>query len=373
MLANIHSTGGVVLQIFRIPPSGKGQCRLAQSHRLPDRITKATGLAIANLTPPLTPSEPQGYTQFVIAVAGHDRSISLFKVDLQVQVNVNMVSSIKSFRTFRDVHPLPITGLAFSNFTPPGHPVTASTQPQTLKLASVGASNTVIVHTLPLFPVPLSVQRGQSSTPRYVVALPSTAAAMGFGVVMSIIGIAFAAIFIQSLLEIRGGSPEYLGIRSRVPVVWQEALGRPYSFPPGYGDEKRTATVTAPAETVVQKVGWAEGVNHHLGVPLDPIAKLTVPIADVFDKISKGEDHGHEGVVVLKPAEEGEGTEAHVVEHGEQGHGKTWDQLGEKQKKVWERRLKETGEWAEGLGSNLFKGILFSEIAGAVGQAVAGG
>lgn len=149
-LTNIHSTGGVVVQIFRLPPSGKGHCRIVQSHRLPSSIAKATGLAVLNLTPPTSPTENQGYTQFVIAVAGHNVSISLFKVDLQVVNKVSLTSKIKPLRTFKSVHPHPMTSITFSNFIPPSS-VTASTPPQTFKLASVGMSNTVVVHTFPLF------------------------------------------------------------------------------------------------------------------------------------------------------------------------------------------------------------------------------
>ncbi|CAD6440017.1 eaf0bf0a-5e41-441a-8257-3e4c6eaea4bb [Sclerotinia trifoliorum] len=234
MLTNIHSQGGVVVQILRLPPSGKGQCRIAQSHRLPSSITKATGLAVSNLTPPVAPDEEQDYTQFVIAVAGHDISISLFKVDLQHELNNYLVTPIKPFRTFKNVHPLQITGITFSNFTPPTGPITASTPPQYLKLASVGVSNTVIVHTLPLFPVPLSVKRGQSHTPRYVVALPSSKAIYSFGIILSMLLAVFVAIMMQSILEIRGVVEPHLGAANYLPIPLQEALGKPYRFPSNY-------------------------------------------------------------------------------------------------------------------------------------------
>ncbi|RAL67464.1 hypothetical protein DID88_008219 [Monilinia fructigena] len=94
-------------QILRLPPSGKGQCRIAQSHRLPSSITKATGLAVSNLTPPVTPDAEQSYTQFVIAVAGHDISISFFKVDLQHELDNYLVTPIKAFRTFKKCPPTP--------------------------------------------------------------------------------------------------------------------------------------------------------------------------------------------------------------------------------------------------------------------------
>lgn len=353
MLTNIHGSGGVVLQILRTPPSGKGQSRIVQSHRLPDSIKKATGMAVANLTPPLKPSDPQGYTQFVIAVAGQDSSIHLFKVDLQAELNVSMVMKIKPFRTFKKVHPNVITGIAFSNFTPPTHPVTASTPPQHLKLASVSVALTTVVYTIPLFPVPLSVKRGQSKTPRYVVALPSTAAAFGFSIGISVIGITIAAILIQAILEIRGGVPTYLNARNHLPVIWQEALGRPYEFPPGYND----------ISSVVSS-DIAKATDY---VPTPDIKRKT----GFFDKLKQGAAHG---TYMLK---EGEGDAVGVYLHDEKKQGahggKTWDDLGDEQKQLWKRKLKDAGHWAEDMGETILKGVLFAEIAGAVGQAVAGG
>jgi hypothetical protein len=348
MLTNIHGGSGVVLQILRLPPSGKGQARIVQSHRLPDNIKKATGMAVSNLTPPSKPSDPQGYTQYVIAVAGQSSTISLFKVDLQAEHNVSLVMKIKPFRTFREVHPAVITSLAFSNFTPPTHPVSASTPPQYLKLASVSVSNTVVVHTLPLFPVPLSVKRGQSKTPRYVVALPSNAAALGFSVGFAIFGVAIAAILIQAILEIRGGVPTYLNARDRVPIIWQEAIGRPYEFPSGYN------SINSVISTDVAKATEYASPSRKTGF---------------FDRVKQG---SADGVYVLKESEGAVGVHLHDegknVPHG----GKTWDDLGHEQKQVWKEKLKDAGHWAEDMGEAILKGVLFGEIAGAVGQAVAG-
>jgi hypothetical protein len=340
MLTNIHTNGGVVLQVLRMPPSGKGHCRIVQSHRLPAGISKATGLAVVNLTPPLSPSAEQGYTQFVFAVAGHDRSISLFKMDVQYEAKVYLSTKIKPFRTFKDVHPLQITGIAFSNFTPPAHPVTASTPPQYLKLASVGVSNTVVVHTLPLFPVPLSVKRGQSKTPRYVVALPSTAATFGIGIIISILGALLAAVFVQSILEIRGGVKPFLNATSYLPLPLQEAFGKPYVFPSNYGQEPIATTGSA------------------------------TRMPEFFQDLKEKAD---EGVIVVHHSPEGKGVHANIHDEGKGPHGaKTWEDLGHTQREAWKSKLKDAGHWAEDMGETVFKGVLFGELAGAVGQAVAG-
>lgn len=353
MLTNIHSDGGVVLQILRLPAGGKGECRIAQSLRLSGRITKATGMAVANLTPPLTPSSPQDYTQFVIAVAGRDISLSLFKVDLQVEGKISLVTKIKAFKTFKNAHPMQITSLAFSNFVPPTHPVTASTPPQYLKLASVGVSNTVVVHTLPLFPVPLSVKRGQSKTPRYVVALPSTKAVFGGTVILSIIGVLIASIFIQGILEIRGGVPVYLNARNHLPVIWQEALGRPYEFPPGYN----TLTSSIPHPSGGSEDEYDEDSGSALRLPA------------FFAKLKQGSS---EGVYVLKEGPGGVRVAMHDKKKGPHG-GVKWEALSREQKEKWKGKLKDAGHWAEGMGETVLKGVVFGEIAGAVGHAVADG
>jgi len=359
MLTNIHGNQGVVVQIFRIPPGGKGQCRVAQSIRLGSDMKKATGIAVANLTPPTTPDEAQDYTQFVIAVAGHDISISLYKVDLQVEANITMVSSIKSFRTFKNVHPLQITNLAFSNFTPPKAPITAGTPQQTLKLASVGVSNTVVVHTIPLFPVPLSMAKGQSKTPRYVVALPSKAQARGISAAIVIIIIALISMFVQTVMDIRKGGPGLFGVRDYLPLGVQEALGKPYEFPFGYGKEGNVVTITTPAQVVTQTVGY----NHHLGVPADG---TPIPLHQLVDRLKED----GEGTVVLS-GEDGVEAKLHKEEHGDHG-GKKWEELGKEQKSAWMRKLKDAGHWVEDMGETVLKGVVFSELAGAVGQAVGG-
>lgn len=337
MLTNIHSNSGAVLQILRVPEGGKGQCRIVRSHRLPSTITKASGLAVSNLTPPLSPSASQEYTQFVIAVVGQDISISLFKVDLQVENGVYTTSKIKPFRTFKSVHPFPITNITFSNFVPPTHPITASTPPQYLKLASVSVGNTAIVHTLPLFPVPLSVKRGQSKTPRYVVALPSSAAAFGFVSIISFITIAIVAILLQSILEVRGAVRPYLNATSYIPVDWQPLLAKPY---------------VVPGEVISTGSSEQSGTFHGL--------------------VQRLESEGDGVVVVHDTPEEGVKAALHS-EHDDGSHGgKSWDALSHEEKEAWTQKLKDAGHWVEGFGETVFKSVLFGELAGVVGQAVQG-
>jgi hypothetical protein len=67
-----------------------------------------------------------------------------------------------------------------------------------------------------------------------------------------------------------------------------------------------------------------------------------------------------------------EGVRVETHEESTHGPARTWEELPPEQKSLWRERLKAGGHWAEGMGETLFKGVLFSELAGAVGAAVGG-
>ncbi|KAK6607290.1 hypothetical protein H4I95_04939 [Botrytis cinerea] len=352
MLTNIHSQGGVVLQIFRLPPSGKGQCRIAQSHRLPSSVKKATGLAVVNLTPPPTADGEQGYTQFVIAVAGHDISISLFKVDLQHEANNYLVTPIKPFRKFKNVHPGVITGITFSTFTPPTQSVTASTPPQHLKLASTGISNTVIVHTLPLFPVPLSVKEVNQA---YLATSSLSLQVKQF------------TLLELSVLEIRGVVEPHLGAAKYLPVPLQEAIGKPYTFPSNY-HALNTHTPSALTSTIPSDSPSSSTPDFFASLrspsPNSAPPKIYLhhgpPVPDIENQDISPDITSPELSSSIK-----------AVFHDEEKHeGKSWDELTAPQKENWKRKLKDAGHWAEEMGEKVFKGVVFGELGGLVGAAV---
>jgi hypothetical protein len=175
----------------------------------------------------------------------------------------------------------------------------------------------------------------------------------GGTVLLSIIGVLFASILIQGILEIRGGVPEYLGARHRLPVIWQEALGRPYEFPAGYSS-------------------LTSSIPHPSGVPSsdedDQDTGSSLRLPDFFAKLKQGSS---EGVYVLKEGPGGVKVAMHDERKGSHG-GVKWEGLSREQKDRWKGKLKEAGHWAEGMGETVLKGVVFGEIAGAVGGAVAG-
>jgi hypothetical protein len=49
-----------------------------------------------------------------------------------------------------------------------------------------------------------------------------------------------------------------------------------------------------------------------------------------------------------------------------------WEELSEREQRNWKQRLLDSGHWIEDQGEKVLKGIFFSSLAAAVGDAVAG-
>ncbi|RKF59087.1 putative guanine nucleotide exchange factor-like protein [Erysiphe neolycopersici] len=201
ILALTNSQSGVILSIIKLSLERAVRRQVVNSVRLPRRLKKATGLCLANLSLPEISVKAKGCTQFVIAVAGHDRSLFLFTVDAKLDTGISKFSALTPFRTFQNVHPLQITSLAFSGLFRVNGPAKSNMIPPPLRLASVGISNTVVVHTLPLFPIPSSTQNGQEKYIRYVVVLPSRTRTKVLLLGISIMAVLFAGILIQGLIN----------------------------------------------------------------------------------------------------------------------------------------------------------------------------
>ncbi|KAK1751683.1 hypothetical protein QBC47DRAFT_390740 [Echria macrotheca] len=327
--ANIPKSGGVVLQGFRLPKPEQGtdaKARLAISAKLPKTVTMATGMAVRNLSPPSLPTAKYGDSEFVIAVAGQDRSVTIYKVDHLSVGEVELLANLHPVTTLRDVHAGPISGLAFSHFVPPKTPTMRQLH---VKLASIGSmGNSCVVHSLPLKRLVDKTatagnrRSGPPRMPRYVLALKSHGPSPRGLIFVLTLMVAFLAIIGQTYLELRGASPNILGARRILPQSWQGPL--PQVRPPGFL-----------AEYLAEK---------QLGVD-DKVVVLDV-------------DEGDNKIRV----------DAH--DEGEHGPAVEWHDLPEKQKAAWKDKLKKAGHWGEELGENVFKGVLFGEIGGLVGQVV---
>lgn len=359
--SNMDKGSGAVLQGFRLPvsPEQGGSAKLAVSTRLPKTVSRATCLAVRNLSPPSTPSAKQGDSQFVIAVAGQDSSITLYTLEHNSLSNIELLVNLHPITTIRSAHPSPITGLSFSYIFPPQPPKTASPsktpRPVTprlnsVKLASVGSmGNTVLVHTIPLrrLSTASKIPGAPPRPARHVVALKSHGPNPTSIIVFCAIVFALLGALLQGVLEVGGHITPVMGARHVVPKSWVRPL-------PAYvrGDFTRPAQVATHAPVLA---GFLAQQKLDVGVGGAEGGKVVLSADEDLD----GETGG-EGV--------------RVVAHDEEEHGdaKSWDELPLSQKRAWRKRLEGAGHWSQEMGETIFKGVLFSEIGGAIGQMVAG-
>lgn len=347
--SNLPNARGAVLQGFRLPSSAHasdGKARLAVSAKLPKHVARATGLAVCNLSPPSAPGGKMGDAQFVIAVAGQDRSITLYTVEHQSVSTIELIVKLYPITTFREVHPSPITGLAFA--PPPAlqsrRDSTSSEKaspkgPKHLKLASVGSiGNTVVLHSIPL-------RREGGPAPRpshYVVAVKSQAPTLTSWLIFSAVGFALIGAILQGFLEIKGLTPSVIGARHVAPTGWVRPL-HPAVRPAWHGDEDLAVKEPEEVATTTGNGGLLTDL--------------------LMGQIAKGG-----GRVVISPD-----GEVKIDEHdAETGGAKEWEELPPVQKVAWKKALSKAGRWSEEMGETVLKGVLFGEIGGAIGNMVAG-
>lgn len=348
---NMAKRSGVVLQAYRIAAGGTDvPARLSASAKLPKHVPQATALAATNLHPPASPGASAGDTQFVVAVAGVDCSITLYTLDHSSLASIDVLSKLYPFTTVRGVHPHPISGLSFSRFQPPGQfsstsvsssskasksvakaPASESASP-VLKLASISVANTAVVHTIPLKKLPAAAAaaaekplsknpRSPKQAGRYVVAARSHGPSPKAIIIVSTVGILLLAMILQTFLEVKALTPrDVLGARKWAPATWVH-------HPPGRG--RLLLKLTQADGPVVLREG--DGV-----VEVASGDKAAAAVASLEDPVV------------------------------------AWEELPAAQRKAWKAKLKAAGHWGEEMGEAIFKGVLFSELGGVVGGFVRG-
>lgn len=342
--ANLPGRSGVLIQGFRLPSPGHEKARIAVTARIPRKVA-ATALAVVNLSPPSPSWGSPGNTQFVVAVAGHDSSISLYTLEHKQSSVLNLLLDLHPLCTLVDVHGASnVTGLAFSTFaTPKTHART-----QFVKLASVSLQKTVAVHGIPLkkhVDVGPRNSKGPPRPVRYVVAMSSRKPSSRPIVTALTLIVLAMGIVGQAVMEACGRSQPFL-FAPALLSSWHGALRYPKlqspSSPGGILDND-----------LVSRLMGGDGA-----------AIKTPPAA------------GEAVVLFEAPQYESEqpGAQIQVGVHDSAVHGpaRTWDELGEEQRQIWQERLREAGAWTQGMGESVFKGILFGEIAGAIGRAMEG-
>ena len=326
------------------------------------KIKSATALSITHLDA----SSPSKIDQHVIAVAGADSSITILTLD-------RFTSSPRGKVKFRShtfqpsVHPTSITSLAFSTFIPPTT-IWKDTPPQYVKLASTSIANTCVVHTLPLSPYP---SPPKPDTPaRYLLALPvrSTFTQNSISMFVALFAIAIAAFFLQAFTEIRGGTPEYLGVKQWLPDTVHDLIARPYMFEDAASTAIMTplSKVSEAGETPIQVIKSAASE-----------AQTKLGLRGLLSQRNIGSDtsdNANHAIIVRHEDEENSlSAELRHPSQVVEGENKRWEDLQKHEKEAWKKRLIDAGEWAIEEGESVLKGIFFSGIGAAVGAAAGAG
>ncbi|KAL9002920.1 MAG: hypothetical protein Q9188_004175 [Gyalolechia gomerana] len=414
LLQNRPNRKGADLLLLELSPSLQG--RILSRKRLHSGINSATALSVTNL-PSSVPSQP---SQHVVAVAGQDTSISIFTLE-HPQVPPFKSLKLRLYTLLRSVHPLQITSLSFSTFSPPLEPQ-KSTPPQHIKLASTSVKNTIVVHTFPLLPYP--PPSSDSPRQRYVLKSPgrSESTSLTFSILISALTIAIGAFLLQAFTEIRGGSPEYLGAKGWLSQRVHDYIAVPYilgndtrissisdraSSSPSSIQEQATdtlssiqASVTDSPEQAKQAISSAldaasaaaselsEASEAYSATATSKIfsaassasSSMSSKYHHIRDLLSRHHHHRrHEtsasgdAIPHMLIQNDDEGNLKAGFHRAGQGGGnavKKFEELSKKEKEAWKERLQEAGVWAKEEGEKLLKGVFFGGAAVAVGQVV---
>ena len=341
------------------------------------RIRSATAMSVTLLP---TASYSQ-IDQQVIAVAGADTSITILTVDRFTSSPYGKVK-FRHYSFLPSVHPTSITSLSLSTFSPPDTPW-STTPPQYLKLASTSIANTCVVHTLPLSPHPSPPPNDQPA--HYLLKTParSTIAQNTISTLVALLAIAIAAFFLQAFTEIRGGTPEYLGAKGWLSQPIHDWIARPYMFEEGYVSAASShASVTTEAiKTSLSAASEAAQTPLDVLYSATATAQKELGLRDLLKRRDVGSDtsdSGNDGTDIIVKHSSAEGGKAALsaelrnsneVVPGE-NKPKRWEELKEHEKAVWKKRLADAGEWSAAEGEAVLKGVFFSGLAHAVGEAV---
>ncbi|KAH0846317.1 hypothetical protein FOPE_11370 [Fonsecaea pedrosoi] len=361
LLRNRPSRTGADLLVLRVSQDFS-QARISLRKQLNKSIRAAVGLDVCSLT-----ESEQGDKQFVIAVAGQsgdDSSIEILALDFSREAGLGV---FRSYTFIKGVHNGPLTRLVLSNFTGPSLAAADTAGPQFARLASVGVDKFVVVHYLPLRPfLPPSAK-----SPRYVLVPPgrSEAVQTSFSVFFALVVVGLVAFLMQAFCEIRGVVPPVLGAPNWLSPRMRELVARPYILADQMSSVGSEIPVAAHSATEKLK----SSVDEMTSTLSSAVSSATDSLKDLVEENSNLETP--KAIIVR---EQGLGeistevlqSDAEVVK---QETLKKWEELSEAQKKGWKRRLVDAGHWAEHQGETVLKGILFSELAGAVGNMVGGG
>lgn len=372
LLQNAPDRSGCELLVMTLPSSNeKNSATIVRRKKLRKTVKIGLGLDVCNLGASADTKQQQS----IIAVTGSDLSIEILTLDYDSRQG-HGYRKIKPYTTLRDVHPFSVTKICFSNFIPPTHPVTAEVGPQYVKLASVSMGNTIVVHTLPLAPFPVS-----SRTPRYVLTVPGesetwTNLLSGFTALLSILVVCVA---IQGVLEIRGGSPSYLGAEEWVPARVRDVVGRSaLSHPVIYDDQvipSSSATATTTMSVVPNTPQPSPPSLRDILLSRQQTDPETTSQFNIIVRCSSVDDDNNAPTILIETlpptTEEPEPETKHAdIDTEKDTKPHSWEHLTLEQKTLWKNRLIDAGHWAVGEGESILQGVLFAEYCGFIGGLV---
>lgn len=363
-LQNTSDRSGSELVLLELPTTQHAQGQVLRRCKLPRSVKIGLGLDVCALG-----TNPAGQQQFIIAASGSDNSISLWTLEYGPTKGYGQFNS---YTTLRDVHPFSMTKLCFSTFIAPAHPVTPEVGPQKVKLASISMGNTVVVHNLPLLPVPAS-----SRTPRYVLALPGSTELLEGLYSTLVLAASFTAIVIGLLAfaEIRGATPPFLGAINLVPEAWRDSICETYiAPPPGQGsyldtvlarNQIPTAKIQADHATPLESLKDILDRVHSAGAAPADLETISPHALSVIVRCNQDGVQPYQSVIVETRA-------SHKGERGpsEEERLRAWRELSGQEKALWKDRLTAAGRWTADQGETILKGVFFGEACNQVGNRV---
>ncbi|KAG9379656.1 hypothetical protein A1F94_010012 [Pyrenophora tritici-repentis] len=311
---------------------------------MPKHVKAATDMDVC-----LLDADDEGAYQIAIAVGAIDISLTVYTMDYHGPAR-DSLSSFHSFNKYDNVHDVQMTKVIFSPFYKPDVSAGRQTPPQYIRLASTSLGNTISVETFPL----------QHVGSRYVLQTARSrnmfTAATYLAVAMVV---AVLALLIQSLVD-----PEGDLTKGILPVRLQKAASQQKTF----GEtlrEKRHNAILNNADSPVVKTSQRIADLLHLHLPhvlsdTEP-ANAPEPKALVIHH-----DHESEGTLSTEVhAGDEEVLKKHVA-------ARKWDELSEKERRIWREKLSEAGMWAVGEGETILKSIFFGQIGGVIGHVAEG-
>ncbi|KAF2425767.1 hypothetical protein EJ08DRAFT_557388, partial [Tothia fuscella] len=340
-----NANGQSELQMLRIHGGASAEIILRK------RLPRDMGLCVSMDVCLLDADADTGARQVVVAVAAQKQDITVYTLDYAGPVKETS-SSFNTYKELRNVHKeQSMKKVVLSPFHSPWLATDTDKKtpsPQYLRMASISLSNTLCIDDLPLHPVNAD-KRGS----RYALSKKNRlSAALSKGTPLFVIAfVLFIGLMLaQSLLSHQPGTSSV----SFLPESWQNAI---------HAYQERAGIMAEPISRT------AAPVVH---------SQTTQKILDMLHLHHKHNKHlpdpEKKAVIIRAPSQDGEGAELSTEVHSDTAEllkqevdAKRWEDLSDHQRREWKRRLKDAGQWAEGLPETIFKGVFFSEIAGAIG------